>query len=153
MAFSFATGERRVVVEGVNMARFVPPDTLVYSRAGVLFAARFDASRLEVVGQATPVLEGVAGDPSSGATYFTVANDGTLAVVRGAGSKVSRLLTLVDRKGVATPLPLAARGFRHPRFSPGRHPARLQRGQRGHAESAATATSGCTRSRAEASTG
>ena len=118
VAFSFATGERRVVVEGVNMARFVPPDTLVYSRAGELFAARFDASRLEVVGQATPVLEGVAGDPSSGAAYFAVARDGTLAVVRGAGSKVSRLLMIVDRKGVATPLPLAARGFRHPRFSP-----------------------------------
>ena len=118
VAFSLATGERRVVVEGANMARFVPPDTLVYSRAGVLFAARFDASRLEVVGQATPVLEGVAGDPSSGATHFTVAADGTLAVVRGAGSKVNRLLTLVDRKGVTTRLPLAARGFRHPRFSP-----------------------------------
>ncbi len=118
VAFSLATGERRVVVEGANMARFVPPDTLVYARAGVLFAARFDASRLEVVGQATPVFEGVAGDPSSGATHFTVAADGTLAVVRGAGSKVDRVLTLVDRKGVTTQLPLAARGFRHPRFSP-----------------------------------
>ena len=118
VAFTFATGARRVVVEGVNMAAFVAPDTLVYSRAGVLFAVRFDASRLEVVGQATPVLEGVAGDPSSGAAYFAVANDGTLAAVRGAGSKVNRRLTLVDRKGVATQLPLAARGFRHPRFSP-----------------------------------
>ena len=118
VAFSFATGERRVVAEGVNMAGFVAPDTLVYSRAGVLFTARFDVSRLEVVGQATPALEGVAGDPSSGATYFAVANDGTLAAVRGAGSKVNRLLTLVDRKGVAQRLPLTARGFRDPRFSP-----------------------------------
>jgi serine/threonine-protein kinase len=118
MAFSFATGERRVVVEGANMAGFVPPDTLVYSRAGGLFAVAFDPGRLEVVGQPTPVLEGVAGDPSSGATHFALATDGTLAVVRGAGSKVDRLLTLVDRKGVATRLPLAARGFRHPRFSP-----------------------------------
>ena len=118
VAFSLATGERRVVVEGANMAGFVAPDTLVYSRAGVVFAVRFDPSRLEVVGQTTPVLEGVAGDPSSGATHFTVATDGTLAVVRGAGSKVNRLLTLVDREGVATQLPLAARGFRHPRFSP-----------------------------------
>ena len=118
VAFSFATGERRVVVDGVNMAGFVAPDTLVYSRAGVLFTVRFDVSRLEVVGQATPALEGVAGDPSSGAAYFAVANDGTLAAVRGAGSKVNRLLTLVDRKGVTQRLPLTARGFRHPRFSP-----------------------------------
>jgi serine/threonine-protein kinase len=117
-AFSFATGDRRVVAEGVNMAAFAAPDTLLYSRAGVLYAVRFDVSRLEVVGQATPALEGVAGDPSSGAAYFAVANDGTLAAVHGAGSKVSRRLTLVDRKGVAQPLPLAPRGFRHPRFSP-----------------------------------
>ena len=47
-----------------------------------------------------------------------MAADGTLAVVRGAGSNLNRRLTLVDRKGVATQLPLAARGFRHPRFSP-----------------------------------
>ena len=118
VAFSFVTGERRVVAEGVNMAGFVAPDTLVYSRAGVLFTARFDVSRLEVVGRATPALEGVAGDPSSGATHFAVADDGTLAAVRGAGSKVSQLLTIVDRKGVAQRLPLTARGFRHPRFSP-----------------------------------
>jgi len=118
VAFSLPTGERRLVLEGVNMARFVPPDTLVYSRAGSLFAVSFDPGRLAIVGPATPVLEGVAGDPSSGATHFAVATDGTLAVVRGAGSKVDRLLTLVDRKGVAKPLPLGARGFRHPRFSP-----------------------------------
>jgi Tol biopolymer transport system component len=118
VAYSLAARERRVVVEGANMARFVAPGTLVYSRAGVLFAVRFDASRLEVVGQATPVLEGVAGDPSSGATHFALATDGTLAVVRGSGSKVDRRLTIIDRRGVATQLPLAARGFRHPRFSP-----------------------------------
>jgi serine/threonine-protein kinase len=118
VAYSFATAERRAVVDGANMARFVPPDTLVYSRAGVLYAVAFDPGRLEVKGQAAPVLEGVAGDPGSGATYFAVATDGTLAVARGAGSKANRLLTLVDRKGVATRLPLTARGFRHPRFSP-----------------------------------
>ncbi len=118
VAYSFAAAERRVVVDGANMARFVPPGTLVYSRAGVLYAVAFDPDRLEVKGQAAPVLEGVAGDPGSGATYFAVATDGTLAVVRGAGSKANRLLTLVDRKGVATRLPLTARGFRHPRFSP-----------------------------------
>ena len=37
VAFSLATGERRVVAEGVNMAGFVAPDTLVYSRAGSAF--------------------------------------------------------------------------------------------------------------------
>jgi serine/threonine-protein kinase len=117
-AYSFATGERRLVVDGANMARFVPPDTLVYARAGTLYAVGFDPERLATRGEARPVLEGVAGDPGSGAVYFAVAADGTLAVVRGAGSKVDRRLAIVDRDGTSERLPLDARGFRHPRFSP-----------------------------------
>jgi Tol biopolymer transport system component len=118
MAYSFETGGRRVLVEGAHMARFVAPDMLVYSRLGVLFAVAFDADRLEVIGQPIPVLEGVAGDPSSSASYYAVAPNGTLAVVRGAGSEVRRILTMVDPKGVGTRLPLMPRSFSHPRFSP-----------------------------------
>jgi serine/threonine protein kinase len=117
VACSLATGEKRVVVEGGSMARFVPPDRLFYIRGGVLFVATFDPVRLEVVGQPTAVVEGVAGDASSGASYFTLARDGTLAVVRGT-SQSGRRLVLVDRQKGAATLPLSARGFRHPRFSP-----------------------------------
>jgi len=118
VAYSFATGERHVLVNGASMARFLPPDRLVYSRGGVLFVVPLDTARLEVTGQPTPVFEGVAGDTSSGASHFALAPDGTLAAVRGTGSASRRLLTIVDRKGVATPLPLPARGYRHPTFSP-----------------------------------
>ncbi len=118
VAYSFATGERTLVVDGASMARFVPPGTLVYARGGLLHAVGFDPERLVVTGQPRPVLEGVAGDTGSGAAYFAVAPDGTLAVVRGSGSTINRLLTLVERGGRAERLPIAARGFRHPRFSP-----------------------------------
>jgi hypothetical protein len=77
----------------------------------VLYAVAFDPDRLEVKGQAAPVPRGVAGDPGSGATYFAVATDGTLAVVRGAGSKANRLLTLVDRKGLACDCPSRRAAF------------------------------------------
>jgi hypothetical protein len=145
VAYRFDTGQRRVLVEGANMARFVPPGTLVYSRTGVLFAAAFDPDRLEVIGQPAPVLEGVAGDPSSGATYYAVARDGTLAVVRGAGSQANRRLALADREGGATRLPLTARGrpgrwgdapaahgtwIPAPALLPGRHTPRFRRGRR-----------------------
>ncbi len=94
------------------MARFVAPYTLVYSRSGALFAVPLDADRVEVVGPPKPVFEGVAGDASSGVTQFALVRDGTFTVVRGGGSKSSRLLTLVDGRGVSTRLPLSARGGR-----------------------------------------
>jgi Tol biopolymer transport system component len=118
VAYSFATKQRHVLVDGAGMARFLPPNRLVYCHGGVLFAVGFDARRLEVVGTPTAVYETVAGDSSSGASFFAVARDGTLAAVRGSGGLTNRLLTLVDRNGKATSLPLSPRAFRHPRFSP-----------------------------------
>jgi len=116
--YSLDSKTRRVLIRGANMGRFAPPDHLVYSRAGVLYAVQFDLDRLEVSGAPTPVLQGVGGDPSSGAGYFDLASDGTLAYLRGDLSDRSVSLTLVDRNGSAEHLPLAARGFGYPRFSP-----------------------------------
>jgi serine/threonine-protein kinase len=117
-AYSFETGKLKVLLQGANMARFVPPRTLAYSRAGILYAVPFDPDRLEVVGQARPVLEGVGGDPSSGAGYFSASRNGTLAFVSGDLEPGGGLLTVFDREGQARPLPLAQRGLHHPRFSP-----------------------------------
>ncbi len=117
-AYSLDSKERKELVRGANMGRFAPPDHLIYARAGVLYAASFDPERLEVSGTPRPVLQGVGGDPSSGATYFDLAADGTLAYLRGDLSDRSVYLTLVDRKGKAERTPLAPRGFGYPRFSP-----------------------------------
>jgi dipeptidyl aminopeptidase/acylaminoacyl peptidase len=100
------------------MARFVPPDGLVYSLRGILYRVSFDPDRLEVRGEPTPVVEGVAGDPSSGAFYFALADDGTLAFVPGAAGAREAYLTLLDHQGNASRLPLSPRGFLQPRFSP-----------------------------------
>ena len=118
MAYSLETGTKRILVEGANMARFVAPGTLVFSRAGVLFAVPFDPDRLEVLGEPQPVLEGVDGDPSSGASYFSVSRNGTLAYLPGALEESNGFLTVFDRQGQASQLPLAPRGVHHPRFSP-----------------------------------
>ncbi|MCG6962359.1 MAG: serine/threonine-protein kinase [Acidobacteria bacterium] len=117
-AYSFASGTRKVLVRGANMGRLAPPDHLVYSRAGVLYAVSFDAKRLEVAGAPVPVLQGVGGDPSSGAGYFDVAPDGTFVYLSGDLSARALYLTLVDHKGNAVRAPLTPRGFGYPRFSP-----------------------------------
>jgi serine/threonine-protein kinase len=117
-AYSLDSGKRRVLVEEANMARFAAPDTLLYSRAGSLYAVPFDPGRLEVRGKPARVLDGVGGDPSSGAGYFDIASNGTLALVPGAVSEGRALLALVDREGGVTYPPLETRAFYHPRFSP-----------------------------------
>jgi len=117
VAHSFETGERRVLVEGANMGRFLPPDTLLFSRGGILYATPFDLDALELTGQVRPVRDDVAGDPSSGAGYWAVSDTGTLAFVPGAAASESHL-ALVGRDGETSRLPLAPRGFHQPRFSP-----------------------------------
>ena len=116
--YSPDTGKRHVLIEGANMARFVGRDTIIYSRAGVLYSIAFDPDRLETQGEGSPVIEGVGGDSSSGAGYFAVASNGTFAWVEGSVTDIDALLTIVDRQGTATRLPLPPNGFHQPRFSP-----------------------------------
>jgi len=116
--FEPSTGRRRTVVEGANMARWIDARCLVYARAGTLYAVGFDPDRLETVGSTVPVLEDVGGEPSSGAAYFAVAENGNVIWVTGSVTESNAMLTLVDREGVATRLPLEPRGFYQPRFSP-----------------------------------
>jgi serine/threonine protein kinase len=115
---ALATGERRTVIEKASMARFAGRDRIVFSRSGDLYAIDFDPDRLETVGEAVPVIEDVGGDPSSGAGYFTIANNGTIAWLAGAVTAADSLLTVVDSSGAAEHLPLSQRGFFQPRFSP-----------------------------------
>ena len=116
--YSMSRGERRAVVDRAHMARFVGDGRLLFVREGNLFVVGFDRERLETVGDETPVIEDVGGDPSSGAGYFSIAHDGTLAWVAGAVTAADALLTIVDDSGNAERLPLSPRGFNQPRFSP-----------------------------------
>ena len=112
------SGTVKVIIDGGNMARWVDERTLVFSRAGILYAAGFDPDRLEIVGRPVPVIEDLGGDPSSGAGHFAASGNGTFVWVTGAVTDTEAMLTIVDRDGTATRLPLDPRGFHQPRFSP-----------------------------------
>jgi len=116
--YSFATNERRTVIESATMARFAGRERIVFARLGDLYAIDFDPDRLETVGEPVPVIEDVGGDPSSGAGYFTIAHTGSVAWLAGAVTAADALLTIVDETGAAERLPLEPRGFFQPRFSP-----------------------------------
>jgi len=79
---SLETGERKVVLEGAGVARYVPSGHLVYVQAGTLMAVAFDVEQLQVKGNATPILQGVmqSGGPG-GPAHMAFSDTGTLYLI------------------------------------------------------------------------
>ena len=114
------TGTSKVLFTGGSDAHYIPTGHLIYGFAGTLRAVAFDLGRLEVVGTAAPVLEGVM-TTSQGAADVAVAANGSLVYASGgAGESGRRTVVFVDRQGRATPplpgLPLDT--YRDVRVSP-----------------------------------
>ena len=82
---SLKTGQRRLLVERGSHARYVSSGHLIYASDGLLMAAPFDAQRVELIGPAIPVIEGVMmtrpGAPALG--HFAVSTSGSLAYLAG----------------------------------------------------------------------
>jgi serine/threonine-protein kinase len=112
------TREVRILLEGGSMARFCPPNHLLYVRSRAVLAIPFDVKRRQITGEPFPISEKIAGDPSSGIAYFAVSGAGSLAYFPGATETVENKLVVTDRKGTLTELPLPPREYRFPRFSP-----------------------------------
>ncbi len=121
-AFSLATGKRKVVVEDGADGHYLASGHLVFLRRGVLMAAPFDLSRLELTAPPVTVVEGIsqalnAGGSvwNSGAAQFTASDSGSLAYAAGGIFPDSPVeLLLVDETGRTEPLP----GFDRPLVSP-----------------------------------
>lgn len=81
-------------------------------------AVAFDVRRGVTLGASVPVFEAFRG-AGGGATYFSVADNGTLVYMPGG---FQRSLVRVDRYGRVTTLNAEPRGYRFPRVSPdGKH--------------------------------
>jgi eukaryotic-like serine/threonine-protein kinase len=130
------TGDRKILLQGPEVAQFVPvPPTptsgyLFYyaSASGSLMAVPFDAKRLEVKGDATPVLDGILTFVNNPLALLAISNSGTLAYVAGtAGQAAANTLVWVDRKGVEQTLGAPAKTYLSARVSP-RDPNRIALG-------------------------
>ena len=117
-AVILATGERRLVMQNASMARYVPTGHLIFARGGSLYAIRFDSDKLTTEGSAEPVLQGVDGDETTGASHFAIGDDGTLAYVPGATGFNDRKLFWVDQSGNSQPLSAVAAQYNDIRISP-----------------------------------
>ena len=117
-AINFATGERHVVVQGASMARYASTGHLIFARGVSLYAIGFDPETFATHGKAQLILQGVAGDETTGVVHFTIANDGTLAYVPGSPGANMRRIVWVDRTGKVEPLSLEPAQYNDVRTSP-----------------------------------
>ena len=97
--YDFDTGEQRILLPGTSPV-FVD-GRMVFWRDGSLWAVEFDADRLEILGTATRVMEGVRrGAFSLGLASFSLGADGTLVYVPVTQrADQQRSLVWVDRDG------------------------------------------------------
>src|SRR5262249_14750978 len=124
IARSLKSGQEKILVKNGNNARYLPTGHLVYALGGVLFAVQFDLQKLDTIGEAVPVVEGIwrgaAGAGGGGSAQFSVSRTGTLAYVPGPASLAlaSRDLAIIDRNGKVDPLKLTPGLYEAPRVSP-----------------------------------
>ena len=112
------TGERKTVYAGAWMARFAPPATLLVQRRSSLLALPFDPVRAEVKGEERTVVEGIGGEPSSGAGYFAAGEGSILAYVPAEALATEKSIALVEPHGGETILPLPPKNYWYPHLSP-----------------------------------
>jgi serine/threonine-protein kinase len=96
-------GSYHVIVNGGNNGRYAPSGHLIFSRAGELYAAPFDARRLEITGPEVPVIKDISiGSVNAGARY-AISDSGLLVYLGQDAMSPERTLDWVDRQGNRRP--------------------------------------------------
>jgi serine/threonine-protein kinase len=80
-------------------------------------AQPFDADRLQLTGEAVPIVEGVGFNPFGSTAAFSASDNGVLAY-RGGGGAVPLNLVWVNRNGTEQPLAAPPHNYTFPRISP-----------------------------------
>ena len=125
-AVTLATGERKVLVRGGTYPIYVEPGYLLFGRENAIYAVEFDPERLEVRGNAQPVVSGVVTNSagagagtSNGGVQLAVANGVAIYLTYRAQSIDDLELLVLDRTGAKEIYRHPERrAFRDVRFSP-----------------------------------
>ncbi len=118
VVYSLASRQRKTVHRGGFHARYLSSGHLVYVHEGTLFAVPFDLQRLEVTGQAAPILEGVVTNPNNGGAQFSFSQTGTLVYIAGRSIAQNVSIYWMDREGKFKPLRETPGAYVNPAFSP-----------------------------------
>jgi serine/threonine-protein kinase len=115
---SLETGQRRVITTGTG-ARYIPPGYLAYVRAGAVYVAPFDLTRLEITGSPVLVFQGVRMTYNFSA-QIAHSQVGSMAYLPASGNGGPDTLVWVDRSGVEEPTTVSAGAgvIKAPRLAP-----------------------------------
>jgi DNA-binding winged helix-turn-helix (wHTH) protein/Tol biopolymer transport system component len=110
VAISIKNGTERVIAERATFGRYVPTGHIVFLRKGELHATPFDRSA--GAGESRTILADVM-TGVTGAGQFGFSPAGTLLYLPDAPERTHRLLSIVDRQGRTTDLPMQGRPFQN----------------------------------------
>jgi serine/threonine protein kinase len=97
---SLEGGEPKFILRGITNAIYAPPGYLLFVREGTLMAARFDARKLRMTGDAVPIAEHVQVSTSVARSLLSVSENGVLAFQGAPASSGSGgVLEWFDRNG------------------------------------------------------
>ncbi len=130
-AVSVETGERRHLYKGARRAVWAAGGFLLLARGSDLYAVPIDPRDPRIARDPVPVLAGISGDASSGASYFSIAEDGTLAWIPGGEPEKTREIGWFDRAGRFTPTAVPAGPYLQLRLSPDGRRALVMAGRGG----------------------
>ena len=116
---SFADGKTKTLQQGGTSGRVVKTPQghafLLYVTRGALFAEPFDLEKLEVIGNAVPVFEGIGSTPS-GAVELDISDEGTAVYRSTTGGLVT--VQWMDSSGKMEPFIAKAGVYGRPALSP-----------------------------------
>jgi serine/threonine-protein kinase len=126
--FSLSTGEVKSLAEGVS-PQVSSSGHLLFGRDGAIWAARFDAERLELTGDPLVVLENVAFNTMF-SPVFDVADDGSMVYQRAEDVSSELTLAWIDHAGRSLELDLGELVLYEPRVAPDGRRVAVRRGRR-----------------------
>lgn len=117
-AFTFATGDRKVIAENGIFPKVTRNGYLLFVREGRLMAGPFDPKGLEFTAPPRPVLDDMVVDHLNCTSQFDISSDGTLVFTRASQVAPNRTVVRLDRSGRATEILPADRRYAGLALSP-----------------------------------
>ena len=116
VAQSLESGRREIALKGGTHPHYLASGHLLFTHAGAVWVAPFDAKQLKTTGPPSRALEAVVAS-ADGAAQFAVSRSGTVVYVPAGTGDTGRRIVTVDGAN-ETPLAAPPRAYVAPRVSP-----------------------------------